>query len=560
MLQYIRIKNLALLDEVTLEFDSGFTAVTGETGAGKSVLLGGLSLLSGSRTDKAMIRQGSDYLEVEAALYFTNSSGVDRILKNLGLPVCEDGVLIILRTVHRTKMPRVQINGSVATLTQLQELGTSWIDFHGHGEPQKLFQEKCQLEMLDSYAGNIKQVRSYKAAYAEWSGANREIDALENRERLSADEIEFIRKQIKKIDAADISKKSIEELERDYARILSAQELVGLASECADGLIGEFGVNNQLSAVLARLESLVEYDSSSGSLLNRARSVQIELGDLGDELARLGADFDFDPETIEAATERMNLWQEIRRQYGGSIESVIMKREKLEQKVNLQGDLDGLINEKIKVAELMKVELSKQAKKLTSARQKAAYIFAQKAATLLQALGFKKARLEIKIVAETKLFEHGDSRCVFLFTPNAGQELLPLNKIASSGETARVMLALKAVLAEADATPLLVFDEVDANVGGEVGRAVGVELAQLAQKHQVFCVTHLPQVASLAQNHFVVSKSQDEDSTTVEIVTLVDSRQDRLEELARMLGDRKSESALAHAEELLGQSVDLSAG
>lgn len=560
MLQYIRIKNLALLDEVTLEFDSGFTAVTGETGAGKSVLLGGLSLLSGSRTDKAMIRQDSEYLEVEAALYFTDSSAVDRILKNVGLPVCEDGVLIILRIVHRTKMPRIQINGSMTTLAQLQELGTSWIDFHGHGEPQKLFQEKCQLEMLDSYAGNMEQVRSYKAAYTEWYGARREIDALENRERLSADEIEFIRKQIKKIDAADISKKSIEELERDYARMSSAQELVGLATECADGLIGEVGINNQLSAVLARLESLVEYDSSSGSLLNRARSVQIELEDLGDELARLGADFDFDPEAIESATERMNLWHEIRRQYGGSIESVLMKREKLEQKVNLQGDLDGLINEKIKAAELMKVELGKQAKKLTSARQKAAHMFAQKAATLLQALGFKKARLEIKIVAETKLFEHGDSRCVFLFAPNAGQELLPLNKIASSGETARVMLALKAVLADADATPLLVFDEVDANVGGEVGRAVGAELARLAQKHQVFCVTHLPQVASLAQNHFVVSKSQDEDSTTVEIAPLVDSRQDRLEELARMLGDRKSESALAHAAELLGQSVDLSAG
>ena len=247
----------------------------------------------------------------------------------------------------------------------------------------------------------------------------------------------------------------------------------------------------------------------------------------------------------------MNLWHEIRRQYGGSIESVLMKREKLEHKLNLQGDLDGLINERVKVAELLNVELSKQAKKLTIARQKAAHMFGKKAATLLQALGFKKARLEIKIVAETKLSEHGDSRCVFLFAPNAGQELLPLNKIASSGETARVMLALKAVLADADATPLLVFDEVDANVGGEVGRAVGAELARLAQKHQVLCVTHLPQVASLAQNHLVVSKSQDEDSTTVEIAPLVDSRQDRLEELARMLGDRKSESALAHAEELL---------
>ena len=170
----------------------------------------------------------------------------------------------------------------------------------------------------------------------------------------------------------------------------------------------------------------------------------------------------------------------------------------------------------------------------------------------MQALGFKKARLEIELIADAKLHDYGDSHCQFLFAPNAGQNLQPLNKIASSGETARVMLALKTVLAEADATPLLVFDEVDANVGGEVGRAVGAELARLAKKHQVLCVTHLPQVASLAHNHYVVTKSQDEDSTAVSIAPLGDSRSNRLDELARMLGDRKSASARAHAEELLG--------
>ncbi|MEC9227691.1 MAG: AAA family ATPase, partial [Verrucomicrobiota bacterium] len=219
MLQYIRIKNLALLDEVTLEFESGFTVVTGETGAGKSVLLGGLGLLSGARTDKGMIRQGHDQLEVEAALYFTDSYVVDRMLKNAGLPECEEGVLILTRTVHRTKMPRIQINGSIATLSQLQEFGASWIDFHGPGEPQKLFQEKHQLEMLDSFAGNIQRLEKYQSAYTEGVGVNREIEASENRERLNADELEFIRKQIKKIDAANISESSIEELERDYARM-----------------------------------------------------------------------------------------------------------------------------------------------------------------------------------------------------------------------------------------------------------------------------------------------------------------------------------------------------
>lgn len=552
MLQHIRIKNLALLEEVTLEFESGFTAVTGETGAGKSVLLGALGLLSGARTDKTMIRQGQDQLEVEAALRFAEPGRIDAWLEAAGLPPCEDGVLLLQRGVHRSKIPRIRINGGMATLAQLQALGESWIDFHGPGEPQKLFQENRQLEMLDSYAGNAKALAAYGQGYAAWREAQRRIQDLETGERLDADELEFVQKQIRKIDAVEVSEASIEALERDYTRMSSAQELVGLAAECAEGLTGEQSVNDRLAGILVRLEELVRIDARSEPLLERARSLQIELQDLGDEVGRLAADFDFDPEAIESATERMNLWQELRRKHGGTVEAVLAKREELARKIAIQGDLDGTIAKKRKAAAQMEAKLREQAAQLTAARKKTSKTLADKAAGLLQALGFKKARLEIQLIAEDKLSEHGDSRCRFLFAPNAGQDLLPLNKIASSGETARVMLALKTVLAEADATPLLVFDEVDANVGGEVGRAVGAELARLAKKHQVLCVTHLPQVASLAHNHYVVTKSQGEDSTAVDIAPLGESRQARLEELARMLGDRKSASARAHAEELLG--------
>ena len=552
MLKYIRIKNLALLEEVTLEFESGFTAVTGETGAGKSVLLGALGLLSGARTDKGVIRQGQDLVEVEAALHFADALLIDKLLEAAGLPTCEDGLLLLQRTIHHSKIPRIQINGSLATLAQLQALGESWIDFHGPGEPQKLFQEKRQLEMLDTYAGNVRELAAFALSFEEWRKALREIETLETGERLDVDELDFVRKQIKKIDAVDVSEDTIEELERDYNRISSAQELVSLASACSEGMIGEQSANDLLGGVLLRLEEIVELDEGSQSLLERARSLQIELQDLGEELGHLVNDYDFDPEAIEAATERMNLWQELRRKYGGSVEAVLSKREELAQKIEIQGDLEGILAKKRKASVDLEAELKKKAQKLTASRRKSAKVLAQKAADLLQALGFKKARLEIELIADAKLHEHGDSHCQFLFAPNAGQNLQPLNKIASSGETARVMLALKTVLAEADATPLLVFDEVDANVGGEVGRAVGAELARLAKKHQVLCVTHLPQVASLAHNHYVVTKSQDKDSTAVNIASLGDSRNDRLEELARMLGDRKSASARAHAEELLG--------
>ncbi|MGB1126808.1 MAG: DNA repair protein RecN [Opitutales bacterium] len=551
MLQYIRIKNLALLDELRLEFESGFTAVTGETGAGKSVLLGALGLLSGARTDKTLIRQGQDQLEVEAALYFEDATAIDGLLETLGLPACEDRVLLLARSIHRSKMPRVQVNGGLATLTQLQAIGESWIDFHGPGEPQKLFEEKRQLEMLDAYAGNLQALEAYRAQYREWCDALEEIADLEGSERLDADELEFARQQIAKIDAVGVSEDSIEALERDYTRMSSAQELVAIASECASGMTGERGVCEQLMTVLGRMEALAAMDPASGGLLERVHSLQIELQDLGDELERMAGEFDFDPEEIQAVSERMNLWQEVRRKYGDHVESVLAKRDELDRRISIQGDIEAVLAEKRSASTAMEAELRKMAAALTGSRRKAASVLAKKAATLLQALGFKKAKLAIEVITDAALHERGESHCQFVFAPNAGQHLLPLNKIASSGETARVMLALKTVLAEADATPLLVFDEVDANVGGEVGRTVGAELARLSAEHQVLCVTHLPQVASLAQNHFVVTKSQGEASTSVEIGPIHEDRDLRLGELARMLGDRNSSSARAHAEELL---------
>ncbi|ADE55987.1 DNA repair protein RecN [Coraliomargarita akajimensis] len=551
MLQTIRIKNLALLDEVTLEMESGFTAVTGETGAGKSVLLGALSLLSGARTDKTLVRQGTDQLEVEGALYFADSGSIDAQLDAAGLPTCEDGVLLLRRSIHRSKMPKIQINGRMATLAQLQGLGEAWIDFHGPGEPQKLFQERRQLEMLDNYAGHTKDLAEYRSGYHEWRDLLTEIEALERSDRLDEDEIDFVRKQINKIDAVEVSEESIDALERDYSRMSQAQDLVALASECSDGLAGDSGVSEQLSAVVARMESLGELDDESAGLVERAHSLLIELQDLGDEVGRLAGDLDFDPEQVDVVTERMNLWQELRRKYGGSVEAVLAKRDELSQKLAIQGDLDGVLAKKAKIVAEKEAVLRKQAANLRKTRTRTAEQLAKKAGDLLAALGFKKAKLAIEIVAEASLQEQGDCSCRFQFAPNAGQDLLPLNKIASSGETARVMLALKTVLADADATPLLVFDEVDANVGGEVGRSVGAELAKLAGRHQVFCVTHLPQVASLARSHFLVTKSQNEDSTTVSIGPIHENRVRRLDELARMLGDRHSDSAKAHAEALL---------
>ena len=553
MLHYLKIENLALMDASELELGTGFTAVTGETGAGKSVLLGALNLLAGNRAEKTIIRQGQQQCRVEAMLHFTQPARVNAILDAIGLPPCEEGQLILARSLHKTKPPRIHINGAVSTLSSLRELGEAWIDFHGPGEPQKLFAEKHQLGMLDQYAGNTNDLEDYAALYSDWRHYLAEIDSVRKAEKLSDDEAEFIRTQLETIDSVSPTEDSIASLERDYARIDKAQELATLTQELKDGLAGEQGLSSQAGSLLRDAQELAGIDSSALELQNRLEALIIELEDLAAEYAQLGHHADMDEETAAEVQERMSQWLSLKRKYGPTPKDVEAKRQALMHRLNTQSDVESILEKLRKKVAEQEASLRTKADKLRKRREKTSKILANKVTNLLTRLGFQQAGFAIEIYGVDSLGPTGDSGCHFLFAPNAGQELLPLNKIASSGETARVMLALKAVLAAADATPLLVFDEVDANVGGEIGAEVGRELSELADAHQVLCVTHLPQVAAYGLQHLMVEKKQSKSTTRIRITALHEDTQARESEIARMLGDRQSESALKHARELLGQ-------
>jgi len=551
MLQFLRIENLALMDLARLEFDEGFTAITGETGAGKSVLLGALSLLAGNRADKTLIRKGADTCTVEALLQIPAGAPLHSTLEALGAPPCDaEGALVLRRVLSRTKASRVEINGSVQTLANLQTLAEDWIDFHGPGEPQKLFHEKNQLGMLDLYAGHADALATYREGYAAWRGKLAEAERMEGAERLSDDERDFLQGQVDKIDRLELTEESLAELERDFNRLSSAKEIRDLAGQLREAL-GEDGMAGQGAEAARLAHALAQLDTSAAELARRLDSALLELDDLSCEFTSLAEDADLDEDAAEALQNRMQAWLEVKRKYGSSLDQVQAKRNEIADRIASQGDIEGRVAQLRKEAAAIEKDLKTQAKALTNQRQKAAEKLAKKASSLLGRLGFKKAELQIEVMPEQNLTSHGDSTCQILFRANAGQDLLPLNKIASSGETARVMLALKTALAEADATPVLVFDEVDANVGGEAGAEVGRELARLAAGHQVFCVTHLPQVAAQAAQHFVVEKSQSATETTVKISPIHDNQEARLDELARMLGDRKSKSARTHAQELL---------
>ena len=551
MLQYLKIKNLALMDEVELNFECGFTAVTGETGAGKSILLGALAILSGSRIDKTIIRKNTDVCKVEGGLYFADTKRLDSYLEAFGLPPCEDGSLIICRSISHVKTSRIQINGALTTLGNLQELGEIWIDFHGPGEPQKLLKEKWQRELLDRYAQIGVEVTRYQNGFQEWKQILQKGDKVQIQDRLSPDELEFIQNQIRLIDQANISEKSIESLEHNYIRSTKARELTGLSTNIDTALRGDEGIIKQLGGLLQTARELGEIDVESNAYADRLESTIIELEDLSDSYGQLARDYEFNEEAEHAIQEKMNLWLELSRKYGNSVKAILEKRESLTKKLTIQINIDGSIERLEQQARELEDKLEKQAESLRLKRQKAAKELSKKAVKLISLLGFKKADIQIVILRESVLKEYGDCSCQFLFSPNLGQDLLPLNKIASSGEIARVMLAFKAILAQVDDTSVLVFDEADANVGGEIANVVGMELASLGKRHQVFSVTHLPQVAGKASGHFIVTKGQNNNSTSITIKPIHEKKSARLIELARMLGDRHSQSALNHAKELL---------
>ncbi|ACB76100.1 DNA repair protein RecN [Opitutus terrae] len=553
MLQSLRIRNLALLEEVALDFEAGFTAVTGETGAGKSILLGALSLLAGERVEKTIIRQGAAACEVEAALYFESSKRIDAVLAELELPACEDGLLILKRSVPREKAPKITVNGSLATLAALQRLGEHWIDFHGPSEPRRLLKEAWQLELLDLFGRATEARANYQEAYRAWRGAVAERERIASETKLSPDQIEFLQAQLARIEALELTDEAIETLERDFARMSSAQELIGLTQTLENGLTGEASVQTTLAALLREARQVEALDEASKSLADRLAAVAVEVNDLAAEFGALSQQLQFDPEQAQALTERMNTWLELKRKHGSDVAAVLTARDDMRRRLEVQGDIEGALVRLDKQIADAERTAKKQAQTLRALREKAARELAKIAAKSIAQLGFKRADFSVRIVPLAELGATGDCGAEFLFSPNAGEPPLPLNRVASSGELARVMLALKTVLADLDAVPLLVFDEVDANVGGEIGRVVGEKMAAIARSHQVLCVTHLPQVAAQATCHLVVRKDQAKDRTVVSIEPIQASRGARVSELARMLGDSKAKSALAHAEELLGR-------
>ncbi len=547
MLSLLKIRNLALVDELVWELGSGLIGVTGETGAGKSVIVGALKLVLGERAEKNLIRTGEETCSVEAVFELKDPAEVNAVLEDGGLEICDGTQLIVRRVIGQTAN-RQFVNDSPVTLALLKRLGENLVDLHGPHDHQSLLSVERQLSMLDAYAGADGSVSKYRETYRLWREKASELEEIRHAENASEQELDLLRYQLQEIDSANLKPEDEQDLEDRWRRASNASRLVEAAAAATAALNGEDGILERLTEVQRLVRDLEKLDPSIRERTASLETACLELQDLESNLADYSDELDINPAEAATLEERVNIIETLKRKYGPSLTDVLARRDaaaaRLDTIENRGEKLETLERELL----ACRAALDAAGKSLATLRKKAAPKLAKEISSQLKDLGFKQSSFEAPLKTLSEPGPQGLESVEFQFGPNPGEPLLPLRQIASSGEISRVMLAVKSALADQDATPLMVFDEIDANVGGEVAKAVGRKMAALGTRHQVVAITHFPQVAAMSAHHFVVEKEVSGGRTRSRLFAV--NGETRIQELVRMLGGG-GEQARAMAASLL---------
>jgi len=552
MLTVLKIKNLALVDDLTWEVGPGLVGVTGETGAGKSMIVGALKLILGERANHDLVRNGETSCTVEAVFELTsNLDAINQLLDDAGLEPCDGNTLVLKRVFSSSGGNRQFINCSPATLAILKQLGDILVDLHGAHEHQSLLSQERQLAMLDAYAGCEKQRHQYRDAYHAWQAARAEVNDCLNAERANEQEIDLLRFQVEEIEAADLDAAELAELENRYERGRNSSRLSDAANEGLGHLSSE--VLAGLGKVQKALRELERLDPQTVEITAGFDSAQVELEELERALSDYAEDLEVNPAEFAEMERRIDQLETLKRKYGATIEDVIEFGTRANNRLARIDGRDEELERLEALAKDARESLNGAGAALAKKRRTAAPRLAKEIARHLEDLGFKQSKFDVSLAAQDNPGARGLEEADFLFSPNPGEPPKPLRVIASSGEMSRVMLAVKSALAQQDQIPLMVFDEIDANVGGEIAGAVGRKMASLGKQHQVVAITHMPQVAALAHCHYVVAKEFSNDTTRSTLRHVEGG--ERVDELSRMLGGG-GDSAKALAESMLeGASV-----
>ena len=551
MLESLTIRNLALIESLTIQFRPGFTVLTGETGAGKSIILGALSILFGDKVDSSIIRSGESEASVTASLSVENQPQILEFLSSRSIHL--DGEpLIITRTVRMNSRGSIYVQSQPMTLGDLSFLSHSLFDIHGQSEHQSLLSNGKQRTIVDAYAGNAELLARYRSIYDERQDLLDEIDELQKTITQAQREEDYLGFVVDELRRAELKVGEDDQL-RSEIEVLSQYETIHDNAEQlyqtlkgtsqADGALPSVQLTRQFSRRIAKI------DDSFAEVASRIDSMAVELEDITYTVRDYLSGMSFSQHQLDALQDRLAQIQRLKKKYGASIEAVLAFQKESERKLKLSSDSSELLEELNGRLGACERNLAESARTLSDSRKHHADILSGKIREQLMELNMEHVRFSIDI-REAEYTVHGRDSLEFLFSANLGEDLRRLKEIASGGELSRVMLSIKRVLSSSDTIDTLIFDEVDTGIGGKVALAVGRQIAQIATHHQVIAITHLASIASFAQNHLVVSKHSDEVRTYSHIREVKGS--DRVEEIARMLsGHERDERALEHASALL---------
>ena len=553
MLQSIHVKNLALIEETEVEFKEGLNIITGETGAGKSLLIGSVNLALGSKFDSSMLRKGADSGIIELVFY-DESEAIKNKLSDMDLQPSEDGTIILTRKLSQGKSS-CKINGETVTIKQVQEVADLLIDIHGQHEHQSLLKKQKHLEILDAFGEKeLKDLLSETArVYKEHKKALDELDANKKDTSEIDREKALLEFECNEIDEANLHIGEDEELEALYRKMSNGRKIIeNLSQAYSNTSEGQTNASLQIGQALRCVSNVSEFDDNLKSLENQLFDIENLLNDFNREISSYMSDYEFEEEEFKQVSDRLDLINNLKRKYGSSIEDIIKYADDSREKLSKFADYDSYIERLEIVVQKLEKELLDSCEKLSATRRKLAVKLSEKLVTALQNLNFLTVEFEIRI-DKANISAKGFDEATFMISTNPGETLKPLENVASGGELSRIMLAIKTIMASQDEIDTLIFDEIDTGISGKTAWKVSEQLGLLGKHHQVLCITHLPQIAAMADAHYVIEKNalENETKTNVRFIAGDESAY----ELARLLGsDERSEAALENARDMINKA------
>ncbi|MDC1318565.1 DNA repair protein RecN [Candidatus Thioglobus sp.] len=552
MLEHLHVKNLVVVEDLSVEFKSGMTVVTGETGAGKSILIQALSLVAGGRSDSSLVRKGASKAEIVATFSLNSGTELQTFLEGLDLE--NENECILRRVIALDGKSRSYVNGSNVPLSTLKDIGSFLIDMHGQNEHQLLLRANHHRLLLDDYAGTQKQCEEVNNIVNNYQVVKNEVEDLQNNNSLLAAQKELITHQLNELIQAEMTQDELDNIEDDYKVSTNASELVEKISKIIDSLDNESGVNN----VLIESENIVNQSKELDSRLDTIHSLlasaqlQVQEGiyDLTDYLGKISSQED---NSVQLSS-RINELHELGRKHNCQIQGLLEAQSTLQENLNMLGSSSDKINELLLAQSKLEKEYYAKSKLLSAERVIASKSLSKEVTSLMQKLGMPGSEITFSInSSEGSVRLNGMEEIIILTKTNAGQDFKPLGKVASGGELSRISLALSVVTSKTELTPSVVFDEVDVGISGSVAEIVGQMLKKLSNRYQIICVTHLAQVAAQGQDHMKVVKTQKNGSTFTQVASL--SPKERTDEVARILGGITiSDKTRIAAEEMINSS------